>query len=207
MTSYASDLPGGCRTSDLLEARAGQLGDGRVTLGALIAVLGNRSFGLLLLLFALPNLVPLPPGSSTVFGLPLLLLSAQMACGRGLPWLPAWLLRRSLPRSSFDLMLARTLPSMRRLERWLKPRYRRCTGPQAERLLGGWCALQATILALPIPFANMPPALCIVLIALGLLERDGALVLAGSLVGLVSVGIGLTVGYGLVQGLLLVTGG
>ena len=74
MSSIADLIPGRVRTSDLLANYARHLNGERVTLGELVALLGNRSFGLLLLLFALPNLVPLPPGSSTVFGLPLLLL-------------------------------------------------------------------------------------------------------------------------------------
>lgn len=203
MSSIADLIPGRVRTSDLLANYARHLNGERVTLGELVALLGNRSFGLLLLLFALPNLVPLPPGSSTVFGLPLLLLCVQMMAARPLPWLPGWLLRRSLPRSAFDAMLVRTLPWLRRIEAWLRPRLVRCTGLQAARLLGSWCAVQAFVLALPIPLANFPPALCIVLIALGLLERDGALVLAGSVVGIVSLGIAVTVSFGLVQGLLL----
>lgn len=204
MTSFARVFTDRVRTSELLEGYAVHLRGERVALGTLVALLGKRSFGLLLLLFALPNLVPLPPGSSTVFGLPLLLLCAQMMYGRSLPWLPGWLLKKSIPRSSFDSMLARTLPWLRRIERWLQPRLTQCTGRCAERLLGGWCAVQAIVLALPIPLANFPPALCIVLIALGLLERDGVLVIAGSLIGLISLGIALTVGYGLVQGLLLI---
>jgi hypothetical protein len=71
-----------------------------------------------------------------------------------------------------------------RAERLLRPRWSLLVSPAAERLLGALCLILAAVLALPIPFGNMLPAFAICLIALGILERDGVWVAAGTVVGL-----------------------
>src|SRR5262249_13731906 len=62
--------------------------DGPVSVGAIRDALGDRSFAALLVFFAFPNILPLPPGATTFLGLPLVLVSAQMIYGRGDAWLP-----------------------------------------------------------------------------------------------------------------------
>lgn len=204
--STVSLPPGQARTSELLEDFASRLDGERVRLGDLVSLLGNRSFGILLLLFAMPNLVPLPPGSSTVFGIPLMLVSLQMMLGWPTPWMPRWALERSIARNVFVGMLDKVLPRIRWLERWLRPRAVQWTGLRAERVLGGYCALQAFVLALPLPLANLPPALTIVLVALGLMERDGLLVMAGCVAGLLSLMIASAVSFTAVKVALTVLG-
>ena len=54
----------------------------RVSVEELAAALSDRSFAALTILFAAPNLLPLPPGSSTVFGVLLILVASQMLVGR-----------------------------------------------------------------------------------------------------------------------------
>ena len=58
-----------------------------------------------------------------------------------------------------------------------------------DRLVGVLCLVLALVLFLPIPFGNIPPAIAISVIALGLLARDGAWVLVGSAIGVVSIAI------------------
>jgi hypothetical protein len=58
----------------------------RVALGEIVSTLNERSYGLLLILFALPNLVPIyRPGLSAVLGLPLAFIALQMILGRSRP--------------------------------------------------------------------------------------------------------------------------
>ena len=77
------------RTSTLLCSLAEAPGE-TLRFADLLAGLGERAFGALLLVFALPNCLPVPalPGLSTLMALPLVLLSAQLALGRRQPWLP-----------------------------------------------------------------------------------------------------------------------
>jgi hypothetical protein len=154
-----------------------------VAVDDLIALLGGRGRAGLMLLFALPNVLPAPPGLSGVLGLPLLYLSVQMMLGR-VPWLPGFIGDRSMPRDRFAQLVERLGPVLARAERLLRPRWSLLVSHGAERVLGALCLVLAAVLALPIPFGNMLPAFAICLIALGILERDGVWVAVGTVVGL-----------------------
>lgn len=184
-----------CRTSALLELFLETHHGATVRLGDLVHALGNRAFGALLLIFALPNILPMPPGTSTVLGLPLVLFAGQMALGLSQPWLPRRLAEITLARSTVEHWTGAARRWIGRLERLMQPRLMWLTDLRFERLLGGVCLVLAVILALPIPLGNMPPALAIVLMALGLLEKDGVFVLLGlgvALAGVALVGVVLT---------------
>ena len=80
------------RISEILVGLAGD-GSGHLTLGEVVAALGDRGYGLLIFVLTLPNLLPIYiPGLSAVFGIPLALIALQMMMGQPRPWLPAALL-------------------------------------------------------------------------------------------------------------------
>lgn len=64
-----------------------------------------------------------------------------------------------------------------------------------DRLLALMCLLLAVVIAMPIPFGNLPPAICVLLIALGMIQRDGLFVAAGFSGGLLLLGLGAYVGH------------
>lgn len=178
---------GAPRTSDILLGLALSFPRERVMLRDIGELLGNRSFGFLLLIFALPNTLPLGiPGISTLTGVPLALVALQMTFGMPRPYLPKWLAERSLRREDFRRLIERTAPSLQRLERIMRPRWVMLSGIAGERTLGTFCLLLAVVLALPIPFGNVLPALAIALMALGLIEKDGVLIVGGAAVGVIS---------------------
>lgn len=150
----------------------------RISVRDLLGTLCDRALAALLLVFALPNVLPTPPGLSTLLGAPLLFLSAQLMLGRR-PWLPRLIAERSMPREHFALLIRRAGPWLARAERGLRPRLGGLARPPLEYAIGALCLLLSTILFLPIPLGNMLPALAICLLALGVLERDGLWVLAG----------------------------
>ncbi len=168
----------------------------RVSVADLLHVMSGRAIGALLLLFALPNILPAPPGTSSILGMPLVYLSAQMMLGR-LPWLPAFIANRSMSREDFAATISRATPLIARAEKLLKPRLSFIVRHGAERVIGAVCLILAIVLLLPIPLGNMLPALAIGLIALGVLERDGVWVL----VGLTVAGISLFIVAGVVYAL------
>jgi hypothetical protein len=151
---------------------------GSVTLADLLAAAGERSFGALLVLLAIPNMVAgLVPGVSMILGLPLLLVSLQLMVGAERPWLPRRLARLEIRRADLRRMVERTLSPLQRLERALKPRLGFLTAPLAERLIGLTCLGLSMLVFLPIPFANLLPATGILLLGFAMLERDGLLAL------------------------------
>lgn len=150
----------------------------RIAVGDLLAALGDRALGALLFVFAVPNVLPTPPGTSTLLGAPLVFLAAQLAFGLK-PWLPAIVARRSMSQADFAALVRRIAPWLERAERLLRPRSLGLPRAVMERGAGTVCLLLSLILVLPIPLGNMLPALALCLLALGVLERDGVWVLAG----------------------------
>ncbi|MBI1245801.1 MAG: exopolysaccharide biosynthesis protein [Alphaproteobacteria bacterium] len=180
-------------SSLLLELRA--RGRERVRIADLIEALDHRAFGAAMLLFALPNAVGIGtiPGVSTLFGVPQIVLAFQMILGFERPRLPAWLLERSIARKDFETFVDRGVPHLQRLERHLKPRLTALAEGRFERVLGLVFLVMATIVSLPIPFGNQPPAVAMALVALGQVARDGAFVAVGLVAGIFALAIALAV--------------
>jgi hypothetical protein len=158
--------------------------------------------GPVLFALTLPVLLPMPPGVSMLLALPLLMVAPQLALGRRRLWMPKALSRRTITRKELVKLLHRVLPSVERFEQLSRPRLVFLTGRSGARLVGVACTLIALVLVLPIPFANLVPALALGLFALGLTRRDGLLILAGyGLIVLAAVVIALGVhGFRMVLG-------
>lgn len=154
-------------------------GDDAVAVGEIIAHFGPRAFGALLFVFALPNLLPLPPGSTTVLGLPLLLFAPQLAMGSQQPWLPNRMQRRSFDSAALKKIGAKASVWLARAERLTTRRATFMFGPVGTALIGIVCTLLAAILILPIPLGNVLPSITIAVFGLSLVQRDGLLALIG----------------------------
>lgn len=153
--------------------------ESRVSVASILHAFGDRAFGALLLVFALPNALPMPPGTSAVLGAPLIFIAFQLMIGRPVLWLPRLITDRSMKREDFRTLATKIEPWIHRLERLLKPRARILTTPFADRLTGAACFILSLVLALPIPLGNMPPAVAITAFALGMLESDGVAIGVG----------------------------
>jgi hypothetical protein len=161
-----------------------------VTLREVIGLLHGRGYVLLVILLALPFVTPVPlPGLSTPFGLIIAIIGVRLAMGAK-PWLPARLLNTRLPPTVFGKVLALTRKIVLGFERLLRPRMLWVTGSarllQAHAVPIVICA-SLLLLPLPIPLSNIFPAAAILLIAGGLLERDGGFILAGYIATLVTI--------------------
>jgi hypothetical protein len=150
------------------------------TIGTLVDSLGERAFGALMFIFAVPNIIPTPPGTSAILGLPLVILTWQVLIGRQSLWLPEVVRHRRISRELISSFVSKVTPVMARLERVLKPRIGfLVTSDAAERVIGLVTFPLAVALFLPIPFGNILPAAAIACVALGLAERDGLAVAVG----------------------------
>lgn len=192
--SGRSDL----RFSEILANLAGDESRERISVGDILASMDDRAIAALIFVFAVPNCFPTPPGTSSVLGIPLIFLTAQLMLGMK-PWLPRLIADRSMTRTDFAAMMARTQPWIIKAERMLRPRLQIFATPMAERLLGGLCLILALVLALPIPLGNMLPALALCIIAFGILEKDGVWTIAGAAIGVVSLGVVAGVVYAMVK--------
>ncbi len=142
--------------------------------------LGDRGLGIILLLLALPNTIPLPiPGISTITGIPLIFFAAQLCFGSQKLWLPECIGGRKVNMASLQPFFQRALPFMLFLERFIKPRLDSITTIRFERIAGGFILLLACLIALPIPLGNLPLGIAITILALAITERDGVLMIIG----------------------------
>jgi len=189
------------RTSEILSVLASGDGD-RLTVGEIVSVLRDRAFALLVVLLGLPNCLPMPPPIPLICGLLLGFVALQIISGRAAPWLPKAILSRSLARSDVDRALARALPLFRQLERFSKPRMSLLDNMFAMRLMG----VVLLVLALALLFApplvgQIPLGIAVCLVGIGLVERDGVVVLGGLAVGSLGVSLSLGFVYAIVSGI------
>lgn len=169
--------------------------DETVTLGELRDRLARRGFGLLMIVLALPTLIPvLPPGSAAFIGLLYILLSLQMLFGRDEPWLPARLSRFRLSARTITALRNRGVPFLRRVERFSRPRPLLVDERIASRVVALVVLLLGIVLLTPLPFLNTLPALAVMLMGIGLLNRDGMFIAAGLLI---TTAVLLVIGFGI----------
>ncbi|MEO8115082.1 MAG: exopolysaccharide biosynthesis protein [Phenylobacterium sp.] len=150
-----------------------------VSVGLIMERFDGRAMGGLLLVFGLICTLPLPPGGTTIFGAPLMLLAPQLAVGARAPWLPASVRRRTIATARLKAGLPRVLTWLRRLEAVSRPRLSFLFGSVGQRLIGLVCTVLALVLILPIPLGNILPAAALSVLALSLVQRDGVLALLG----------------------------
>ncbi|QYX58086.1 exopolysaccharide biosynthesis protein [Roseovarius sp. SCSIO 43702] len=160
---------------------------GTLTLGNLLTELGETSFGWAIVVFSLLTLLPLPPGSSLITALPLLVTTAQMVLGYPHVKLPGPLARLRLDPVKLRRTVLRLRPVTRRLERILAPRYMLLFARRNERVLGLALFVIAFALFLPVPLSGWFPAISLFVFGVGLVERDGLVAALGLIFGGASV--------------------
>ncbi|WP_244621555.1 exopolysaccharide biosynthesis protein [Neomesorhizobium albiziae] len=163
--------------------------DGPVSVASIRDALGDRSFAALIVFFAALNMIPLPPPSSAILGLPLVIVAAQMMYGSKRAWLPRFVMDNSISAESFRTVMDRLIPRLISLERMIKPRYWPFWRKQGDRFIGIMIFLLAVVVTLPIPLGNWLPAFSSALLGLALIERDGILFAVGTVVGIAALAV------------------
>jgi len=177
------------RTSEVLRDLA-EGPEERVLFREILLGLRHRVFGFATLVFALPCCLPMPPGIPTVCGVALAIIALNLIAVRRRLWLPRAIADKSIARADLQRLVARALPLMQRLERFCKPRLAIVTEPVGKVLIGVVLLVLGLIMILPIPFlGNMPPGFAASVIALGMTERDGLIVLIGLFVSVAAIAI------------------
>ncbi|MBX6741347.1 MAG: exopolysaccharide biosynthesis protein [Acetobacteraceae bacterium] len=156
----------------------------QVTLDWLMDRLGDRSFGIVLLLLALLGLLP---GVAILAAVMLMVPATQMILARPGPVFPRRLGARRFEVRRLASLVHRATPVLRWLERFIRPRWA-TPFETTKRVVGGVVLLLAAVALLtPLPLSNVPPALAIMLIAFAYLEEDGVLLCAALAVALAMV--------------------
>jgi len=148
------------------------IADEIVTLGELVDRMARRGFGLLMIVLALPTMIPiLPPGSSAVIGLLYVILAIQMLIGLDQPWLPLRARRYRLSSRAVIALRHRGVPVLRRIERYSRPRPIFVDDRIVARAVALAVLVLGIVLFFPLPFLNTVPALAVLLLGIGILRR------------------------------------
>ncbi|NTJ42956.1 exopolysaccharide biosynthesis protein [Agrobacterium larrymoorei] len=169
----------------------------KVSLDRLLEQLGDKAIAFVLLVFAIPAIVPTPGiPAGMIFGTALAILALQIIFRARKLVLPGFLGRLSVSRSIIQLTADKAAPRLEKLETLLKPRghfLARFAGPA---FIGVVIFLMAILIALPIPFGNTLPGITVLVIALALAQRDDLALLGGLVLAVISVLFSIGIVYG-----------
>lgn len=192
----------GRSASSVLDDLVDAFPEEKTSIGALIDRLDSRAHGVLLLVLALPMCIPNVPGISTVFGILMLAPAIQLVLGSRRLWVPERVRRWEVESAQLRRTLRTAIPTLKRVEYLIKPRWSRLTRFPVTILVGLQTLLMALILILPIPFANWPPGMTVAITSLALLQRDGVLMLLSvpaAIASVASVYLGTRVGLAVIN--------
>lgn len=153
----------------------------QVTLSEVLTLAGERVFGFLFVILALPSALPVPaPGYSIPFGIAMFFLAVQLIIGRDRPWLPAKIMNGSMSLKKVRGIVKKGIPWLQKIEALTKPRLSKlCTSLPGKIILGIAIALMSVSMMIPIPGTNTLPAIGIFVTGFGLVEDDGVISLFG----------------------------
>lgn len=163
----------------------------RVSLAQILELIGREGLLLFCIFLTLPFMVPVSiPGVSTVFGAVILLIGVSVVFDRT-PWLPERFMRKEFPAAKLRTAFEKGIGWVQRLEKISRRRWLGLThGPVMHVINGLMVVLGAVLLMAPfglIPFSNTLPGLAILLLAIGILQRDGVCILLGYITNVLTI--------------------
>jgi len=171
------------KTSQLLARLADETEDA-VSVGSILNRLGDRSFAVLVVVLGLPNCIPMPPPIPLICAFLLIGIAVQICLGYRSPWVPAIVRNRSLAQKDVKAATAKAIPLLLRLERISQPRLQWFGHERAMVAIGALIMTLSFGLLTAAPFiGQIPCGLAVCLVGLGLIERDGMLVIAAIALG------------------------
>ena len=179
------------RISDALRRLLHEAAGRPLSIREMVEILHGRGLQFVVILLCLPFLTPVTlPGISMPFGLAIALCGLRIAFGHK-PWLPAFVLNRRISYSVLEKMVHFGCKIYERVEKVIRPRLGFfLSGPGMGMVTGVAIALSGIFLSLPIPppfpLTNTIPGFAIIFLSLGLMERDGGLILCGYVLTLIS---------------------
>jgi hypothetical protein len=156
-----------------------------LTIGEIVHMLHDLGFGMVLMLFALPVIIPaLPPPIPSLIAFPLGMTGWQMLRGYNTLHLPEKIAARSIKRTSLQKVLRVSSRALRFAESYTHRRMRYINTPKGERLIGALVMLFSVMVFIPAPFMHSVPALAIAILGIAIIKKDGLAGIIGALIGL-----------------------
>lgn len=154
---------------------------GDLTYRELVQALGARAFGVAILFFSLPAILPFSviPGVALIFSVPIMIFSIQMIGKRQSLWLPKSIGEKKISHEKIAKMIHVGTPILKALERFSRPRWIWMTSPLMEVMNGIALLCVAILLMLPVPLSNFIFGTILILFGLGTAEKDGLFIFLG----------------------------
>ena len=144
------------------------------SIGELMEAVGDKGFGLLLIILSLPSALPVPAvGYSTPFGICMVIIAVQIFIGRTQVQLPKRLKKIRIPLKMVQSITGFALHFLKRTEKLIKPRQRWIHSRLGHSILSITIFAMALFMIFPIPGTNTLPAMVIFVIGISIAEEDG----------------------------------
>ena len=187
-------------TSALMMRILAELPADKVRIGYIVLHLRRRSFGGILIFLAALGLLP---GISFFAGLAMIVPGFQMIAGFRAPLLPRSVRQQEIRSAHVRALGNKAIPWIHKLERVVRPRWLFLTLPPMPSVIGFLVVGLALVVMVPLPFSNLPPAIALLCLAFGLLERDGLMIAIGLVAAAIALTVGAVVAYIALEGVTL----
>ena len=169
-----------------------------VTVSELLKYLDQSlGLGIFLVIFSMIPALPLPAlYIATFLSLPVFVILFHILLGKQTLWLPNWFLQRSISKSIIEKFVKLSIALISKFSRIYKTRWTWVLDGSVIRIVALLGIIINISVLLPIPFSNTIPSVGILLIGLGIMEKDGLFVIAGVSLGIIGIAVAITVYYG-----------
>ena len=159
----------------------------KISINDLIIAMDGGGFGLIMTIFSLPIIIPLPPPFPSLISIPMVVFSFQMMIGCKSPKLPKILSNLSVKRSVLATMVEKSSPYISKAESFVRPRLSTLSSDWFRQIIGFFCFIFSMSVLLPMPLSNFIPGMGVLIASFGLLGRDGLIILLGLFIGCVGI--------------------
>ncbi len=159
----------------------------KISIQNIINSMNAGGFGLVLMFFSLPILIPLPPPLPSFIAIPLFIFSFQMIIGLSAPKLPKIISQKTIERALIAKIIEKASIYLYKIEKIMKPRLFFLSTGICERFIGLLILIFSSSILIPLPFTNFLPGIGILITSFGLMGRDGLIIILGLTIGLFGV--------------------
>ncbi len=160
-----------------------------LTLREIFDALDERAFGAILFALALPCCIPFLYAVPQIVSLPMAAIAFQMVLGRHEPWLPEKFAARRIDKAGLERISRSGRKFFGWAEKIARPRLTFLVHSASERVIGAFLCLFCGSILVPLPLTNTTPGFAVALVSFGLMARDGAMMIAGLIIGISWIGM------------------
>ncbi len=169
----------------LLKRFTKESGSDKLTIDEILSSAGNMGFAFTMLVLSSIAIIPIPLPISFILGPPLVFLSLQIAKGKKCMILPKRIGKISIDRKRMSMLMRRLYPFLAKLEKISKRRMLFMLNEKIMSLIGMFSLVMALAISLPLPLTGMLPGISITIISIGIMSKDGLIIIVGIISGLI----------------------